>query len=227
MWVVCELRPLFLPCALAAFATVVGAMPAPAQAAQRSATVTYVSPTRVKAGQTLVLRGRAFSARRVSNTIIFRGASGRVLLVKPLTSSARRLTVKVPRAIERLLSIGSSGFRRPTRVTIRIAVRKKFGKWTTATRSPIVVPRLTPGSSPPPGGGGPAGGTLPCGKGDDFDGDLLSNDLEASLDTDPCKADTDGDTVEDGFEYLLGPRSQPGCAALSGQAPLPQPARPE
>ena len=65
----------------------VGAMPAAAQAGQRSATVTYVSPTRVKAGQALVLRGPAFSARRVSNTIIFRGAAGRVLLVKPLNSA--------------------------------------------------------------------------------------------------------------------------------------------
>ena len=41
----------------------------------------------------------------------------------------------------------------------------------------------------------------PCGTGNDWDGDLLSNALEAQLGTDPCKKDTDGDGVDDGFEY--------------------------
>jgi len=127
-------------CVLAMCAALLGVLPATAQSAQRSPTVTYVAPTRVKAGQVLVLRGSAFSSRRTSNTIIFRGASGRVLLIKPLSSSPHRLTVRVPRAIERLLAAGAGGAKRPTRVTIRIAVRRKFGKFTTVTRSPVVVP---------------------------------------------------------------------------------------
>ena len=35
----------------------------------------------------------------------------------------------------------------------------------------------------------------------DDDNDLLLDDLEASIGTDPCRADTDGDGVADGYEY--------------------------
>ena len=216
-------RPLILPCALAACATLIGAVPASAQQAQRSPTVTYVSPTRVKAGQILVLRGSGFSVRRASNTIIFRGPSGRVLLIKPLSSSARRLTVRVPRAIDRLLS-STSGSKRPTRVTIRIVVRKKFGKWTTANRSPVVVPLSVPSAFLPQSGApGAPGATQPCGTGDDYDGDLLPNGLEKSIDTDPCMADTDGDTVEDGFEYRSARDLNQNAVPYPGKRPFPNP----
>ncbi len=232
-------RPLVLPFALAAFATLLGVLPAPAQSAQRTPTVTYVAPTRVKAGQILVLRGTAFSSRRRSNTIIFRGAAGRVLLIKPRTSSPRRLSVRVPRAIERLLAAGADGRKRPTRITIRISVRKKFSKFTTSTRSPVVVPLsgapAPGGTTTPPAGGYPGapvpqpgapGGTQACGTGDDFDGDLLSNSFEASIDTDPCKADTDGDTVEDGFEYHSARDLNQDAVPYPGKRPFANPLDP-
>ncbi len=64
-------------------------------------------------------------------------------------------------------------------------------------------------------GGGTSTTTLYCGdpNGDvdgdgiankndpDIDGDLLPNQLEQVIGTDQCKADTDGDGVEDGYEY--------------------------
>lgn len=229
-------RPVFLPCALAACATVAAVLPASAPAAQPQSTITYVSPTRVKAGQTLALRGRAFSSRRKSNTVIFRGAAGRVLLVKPRRNAPRRLRVKLPRAIDRLLTVGANGDRRPTRLRIRVQVRKKFGKWTTVTRSPIVVPSSAAGLAlpRPPAPGGPHApdppapqpDAEPCGSGDDYDGDLLSNALEENIDTDPCKADTDGDTVEDGFEYFSARDLNQDAVPYPGSRPFANPLDP-
>ena len=85
--------------------------------------------------------------------------------------------------------------------------------------SPVVVAAGDGGGGGGGGGGTPAG----CDSSSDHDGDLLANDFELQIETDPCLGDTDLDGVEDGYEYqsaldlnhYRGPR-----ASVSRQAPV-------
>ena len=65
---------------------------------------------------------------------------------------------------------------------------------------------------------------------EDFDGDLLSNEREAELKLDPRLADTDGDSVEDGYEYqaALDLNHYPATTPLPypGKRPYPNPLDP-
>ena len=195
--------------------------PAGATAAKRkkskNPTVTSVSPMRVKAGRSLGIRGRNFSRSRRRNTVIF-SVGRRSVFVKPARASRRRLVVKVPVSLERLMRV-SDGALSPTRFALKVATGRRFSRKTARRLSPVVVPlssaKITvpsPTGSPTGGGGTGGGGTFVPSNDCDNDGtpnssdtssdpDLLSDAQERSLGTDPCKADTDGDGAEDGFEY--------------------------
>jgi hypothetical protein len=108
---------------------------------------------------------------------------------------------------------------------------RSFGRYTARRLSPVILlpagSRTTPPSALAPSGGdgsssSPGAPTVPVGSttpaapaapadcdGDgipnaqdsDDDNDLLPDDTEKTLGTDPCLADTDHDGVDDGFEY--------------------------
>jgi hypothetical protein len=81
----------------------------------------------------------------------------------------------------------------PTRFRLEIVVGRKSTR-TRRNQSPVVVPRSVSTAE------GVGTAAAPCGTGGDWDGDLLSNDLELRLGLDPCAKDSDGDGVEDGYE---------------------------
>ena len=68
----------------------------------------------------------------------------------------------------------------------------------TALPKPITVGGSGPGSSTSSTSDTPAPARVCHG---DEDGDMLDASLENALGLDPCKADTDGDGVPDGYEY--------------------------
>ena len=217
------MRRLTLVLALVAMACGVLLAPAGAPAAKsKNPTVTSVSPMRVKAGASLSLRGRNFSRNPRRNTVIF-SVGRRSIFAKPSRASSRRLVVKVPVSLERLMRVSDSSLA-PTRFTLKVATNRRFSRKTSRRLSPVVVPlssrRITPPAAPPsPSGGGSTGGgpaapppPPPPPPDCDKDGilnsadtssdtDLIADALERTLRTDPCKADTDGDGVQDGFEY--------------------------
>ena len=156
-------------------------------------TITKVSPMRVAVGSTLTIRGKNFSPKRKKNTVIFRAGNGRTAFAKPRRASRRKLVVRIPPAVARLLAV-KSGKPSPTRVKLRV-LAGKFGKFTTKRLSPVVVSSGGLGLPPGPGDGGGTG----C-PGEDYDKDLLTDAVEKQIGTDPCLADTDGDTVADGYE---------------------------
>jgi hypothetical protein len=206
-------RLFLLLCALAACLTVLPALPASASA--KAPAITLVSPTRVKVGGTLTIRGHGFSRRRTRNTLIFRAPNHQSVFVKPKRASSRKLVVRLPGTMQRLLS-GSTASKRPTRFRIRPVVGRTFGKWTSGRTSPVVVP-LGYRSS----GGGSVSPVVACGGGSDSDGDLLSNTLELQIKTDPCLRDTDGDGIEDGYEE----QSAIDLNHYPSTPPLPYPAK--
>ena len=185
---------------LLAFALVALLVPASAPAAKRSAKaapkITSVTPMRVTIGTNMTIRGTGFSSRRTRNTVIFRAPNGRTAFVKPRAARRGRLSIRVPSAVTRLLSL-KNGRPAPTRFKLRV-LSGRFGKFTTKRLSPVVVPLGFGGIGGP---GAPGGSAAPCGSGDDWDGDLLSNGFEPGIGTDPCLKDTDLDGIEDGFEY--------------------------
>jgi IPT/TIG domain len=155
--------------------------------------ITRVQPMRISIGGTLTITGKRFKSTRTKNTLIFRASDGRTAFAKPRRATRRKLVVRVPASVSRLLKVADSR-QLPTRLKLRV-LAGKFSKFTPKRLSPVVT---SAGSGDGPGGGG---GTAVCDSDADHDNDLLSNSLELSIGTDPCLADTDGDQMTDGWEY--------------------------
>lgn len=102
--------------------------------------ITKVSPMRATPGTTLTVRGKNFSSSRRRNTVIFKGASGRVTLAKPRRASHRKLVVVVPGDTDRLIA-RAGGVPKPTRMRLRVVVRRVYGKLSIRRHSPLVIPR--------------------------------------------------------------------------------------
>jgi len=212
-------RPVILTLlACGALTTTIGGMPAPvanaAPAARKPAdeqpAIKLVAPMRVTVGRQIVVRGVGFSANTSRNTVIFIGPSKRSAFAKPLRAFSRRLVVRVPGSVERLLgNSDAKGVGSPTRFRLRVVTRRRYGKMSARRNSPVIVSALKTGA--------PA----TCGEGNDFDRDLVPNSREAFYKTDPCKADTDGDGVEDGFEQESALDLNQRAVPYPGKRPFP------
>ena len=200
------MRRLITICLLALSAMVMLVTAPAALGAKPKPKITRVTPMRISVGNVLTLRGTNFKAKRSANTVIFRSPSGRTAFAKPRRASRNKLVVVVPAAVARLLTV-DNGDQRPTRLKLRV-LAGTFSAFTPRRLSPVVT-AIGDGDGRPGGGGGGTGGggggaVQVCNDGGpngDHDGDLLFNSQELSLGTDPCLADTDGDGVEDGYEF--------------------------
>jgi hypothetical protein len=168
--------------------------------------ITRVKPMRVSVGSTLTITGRRFKTARTKNTVIFRASNGRTAFVKPRRASSTKLVLTVTSSVARLLKVSNSK-QQPTRLKLRV-LAGKFSAFTPRRLSPVVTALGEGDGTPGPGGPGPGGngpgspGAPVCTDGSDHDGDLLANNYELTVThTDPCLKDTDGDGVEDGFEF--------------------------
>jgi hypothetical protein len=193
-------------CALMAPATAGAAVHAKASASKKKVklpVVTRVRPMTVEIGQTLEIRGKNFIRGRYRNTVVFKRSGGRAVFVKAKLGTKKLLKVTVPKKLEReFTKVGTSLV--PTRFRINILTKKLGKRFTKLTRSPLVALKSAP---PPPGyvESAPDGdcdndGTKNRADGDD-DNDGLTDTTEASLNLNPCTADTDADGVEDRWEF--------------------------
>ncbi len=208
-----ELRARILPsrraATLAALGAVVasaaaGAVASEAQAAKRKPVVTSISPKSVAVKQVLTVRGKYFIRGRGKNTVVFKRAGAKAVFVKADVSTKRMLRVTIPDRLTPVMAI-KDGSPIPTLFKIRV-LAKRFGKSFTSERlSPFVGPELPPQPDKPavdPEGDCDSDGQLNSTDVDD-DNDLLLDATEKGLPfpTDPCKYDTDGDGIGDGYEY--------------------------
>ena len=122
---------------LFALAAVLVAAPAALAASGPAPTITRVQPMRVSVGNLLTITGSHFKAQRTRNTVIFRGPNGRTAFAKPRRSTTRKLVVRVPAAVARLLRVSGSR-QRPTRLKLRV-LSGQFSKFTTRRLSPVVT----------------------------------------------------------------------------------------
>jgi hypothetical protein len=173
-------------------------------AATPSPVITSFSPAQVRVGQPLVINGKNF--RKGAKVYFTRTSDGKTVVAKATKVTSKRIEVVVPPDVDKFLTLDAAQQKQPTRFKIRI-FSKTFSKYTKAAKSPLIAPA----GANTPGGGTVGTGTTPTSDCDadgipdtaetDDDNDLLSDDTEKGLGLDPCKKDTDGDNVEDGYEY--------------------------
>ncbi len=206
------MRRLITICLLALSAVALLAT-APLASAATKPGITRVTPMRISVGNTLVIRGHHFRSKAKRNTVIFRSSNGRTAFAKPRRASATKLVVRVPASVARLLTIKNSR-QRPTRLKLRV-LAGKFSAYTSRRLSPVVT-----GAGDGDGGGG---GEPPkvCKDDSDHDNDLLSNEQELKIGTDPCIEDTDADTMSDGWEYYAAKDLNIKAVPYPGKRPYP------
>jgi hypothetical protein len=173
------MRRLNIICLLALSAVALVALPSlAAGAAKKKASkpqISRVTPMRLKIGSRVTVRGHNFKGKAGRNTVIFRGPKHRSVLVKPVKASGSKLVLMVPGTVAKLAGT------KPTRFKLQV-LTGRISRPTSKRLSPVIVP-------------------VGCKEGD-YDGDLLPGSFEISVtSTNPCLKDTDGDGVEDGFEY--------------------------
>ena len=160
---------------------------------------------RVTVGKTLTIRGANFSSSRKRNTVLFI-AGKRQAFAKPTPGLAHEARGQDPRARSRTCWTRENK-RMATRLKLRV-VTKRYGKLTTLRLSPIVLS---------------ARGVMtacarqrrrqrPAGQG-----------AELKYALDPCKKDTDGDGIEDGWEYWSAKDLNAEAVPFPGKKPYPNP----
>ena len=210
--------------AVAAALLALAPLAAPATAAKRAKgpepKITRVTPMRIAVGEVLTIRGKSFKSKPRRNTVIFQGPSGRTAFAKPRRASRRKLVVKVPASVARLLVV-TGGKQRPTRLKLRV-LAGRFSAFTPRRLSPVVLGL----SADDPGGGGDNPAPKVCKSDSDHDDDLLANDDELQYGTDPCLKDTDKDGSSDGWEYFSAKDLNVKAVPYPDKRPYPNPLDP-
>jgi hypothetical protein len=203
------LRPRIRPLRTAVVVVALGALvvPATADAAKKKTPViTKVTPKTAYVGTKLTIKGKNFKRGKAKNSVLFRRDGGKSLFVKADVSTTKKLTVVIPKSLEKYMK-STGGAPVATRFRVKVLASKLTRSFTKTKKSPVIAPERV-GTGVSDGAGVP---TAPDGDCDndglknaadpDDDNDLLGDALEISLKLDPCVGDTDGDGVEDGYEY--------------------------
>jgi IPT/TIG domain len=201
--------------------------PVAAASAAPRPVITSFSPDQVKVGQTLVLTGKHFRKGARKNRVYFSRASDmKTVLARPTKATSSRIVVVVPSTVENFLNTDAAGNKVPTRFRLRVIARA-FGKYTPASNSPLILsasgPKpAAPAPPPAPPSDCDQDGVADTADGDD-DNDLLSDDTERAIGTNSCNRDTDGDGVDDAFEYYSALDLNGNALPYPGKRPYPNP----
>ena len=171
--------------------------------AKSAPVVKSVAPKKVFVGETMKIRGRHFRPGVNKNMVAFKREGAKAVLVPVKRGTRKLLMVELPKRLESILLV-QNGTPVPTPLQVRV-MSARFGKrFTSRSKSPLVGPEKPP-APPKPKTANPSGDCDGDGEinrvDTDDDNDLLTDEVEKGFDLDQCKADTDGDKVEDGYEY--------------------------
>jgi hypothetical protein len=174
-----------------------------ANAATHAPVVTRITPKHAFVGETLTIRGHHFRRGVNKNTVAFKRDGAKAVFVTAEKGTTKLLKVTLPKRLEKVLVV-MNGTRVPTRLQIRVLSTTFGKKYTKRSLSPIVGAEKPPAPEPPvivdPNADCDGDGQ-PNKIDTDDDNDLLTDTLEKSLKLDQCNVDSDGDGVEDGYEY--------------------------
>jgi len=186
-------RLLLLVCALLAL------LPASANAASKGSVypvVTSVSPQKLGVGDVMTITGKNFRNGKNKNTVVFKRDGGRAVFVKAPDATTTKIGVTVPAKLLPFLA-KKNNKRTFTRFRIRVLAKRFAKKFTNAAKSPMIGPDAIGGGTKDDCDGDKIKNKVDT----DDDNDLIPDTLEATLGTDPCNRDTDGDGESDGWEY--------------------------
>jgi hypothetical protein len=201
------------------------AVAAPSFARTPRPTITSVTPTKVAVGGVLTLKGKNFASGVRNNRVFFsRASDGKSIRVRPRKATKTRIDVLVPSSLTALLDDDGAGGKKETRFRMMVFT-KVLGPKTRVSRSPLISPPGanvpgTPNTPPPPPPDCDNDGTPDASDADD-DNDGLSDDLETAIKTNACAKDTDGDGIEDGYEYWSARDLNASAVPYAGKRPFP------
>ncbi len=226
------------------------AAPAPAQAAKKAAkksakkkssvkypTITKISPRKLAVGEKLTIRGKNFRPGKKKSSVAFYRKGQPVIFVKADQAWKTKLVVTVPAKVIVLLAKRDNA---PVATQLRLRViAKKMGKrWTKNSRSPVVSAGELAAAVQQGGGGAnsqqvaAAQAYQDCQKlaasngAGDNDSDGLVNSTELAYKLDPCNADSDGDSMIDGYEFFSAIDLNGTAYPYPGKRPWPNPLDP-
>src|SRR4051794_20028256 len=185
--------------------------------------ITSVSPMRADVGDVLTLRGKNFRKGKGRNSVGFKRDGAAVVFVKSDISTTRLMKARIRARLEAYMATAGPT-RLPTVFRLRVLPSRFGAAFTPARRSPTIGPKP---AAAPTGNAAPStqpvdplapvaapvaapaaateadcdGDKIPNGADADDDNDRLPDTLENAIGTDGCKADSDGDGIEDGYEY--------------------------
>jgi IPT/TIG domain/Bacterial TSP3 repeat len=183
-------------------------------------TIKSIHPLSANIGQKLTIRGTGFVRGKKKNTVVFMGAGKRVVWVKADTATTKKITVKLPDTLAAILT-NSGGSLVATKLQVRVIAKKSARAFTKLSKSPKIGPKNSSATAPT------SCVPHPTVAGSDVDGDMLPDALELSFPhpTDPCKYDTDGDGISDGYEYQAALDLNRTGNASPGNIPWPYPGK--
>ena len=249
-------RRLLLTLTLAATAACAPVAAADAAKPAPYPSVSKVEPLNLGIGDTLKLTGKNFSAGKNKNTVVFKRDGKKAIFVKAHAATKTTLTLTVPEKLRAALG-KKAGAEVPTKFRLRVLSRRFAKGYTALKSSPTIAPlgrkliaeevkktelaaaaaaAATAATPPPPAPPAPADcdndGT-PDSADTSSDKDGLTDSVEKNIKTDPCNVDTDGDGMEDGWEYKsaydLNRHSCPEmpypvpCSAIAPKYPIKRP----
>ena len=173
-------------------------------------TISKVSPLKAGVGDKLSLRGKYYRSGKNRNYVVFKRDGGRAVFVKADTATTQTITVTIPPKLLGFL-VQKGGVPQPTRFRLRV-MAARLGKAYTGTKLSVTIgpSAVAAGTADDCDGDG-----VPNSRDTDDDNDILTDTEEARLGTDPCKRDTDGDGLSDGWEQYSAIDRNGGSAVPS------------
>src|SRR4051812_26398705 len=124
----------------AAMTAALGALLVPATAGaatKKPPSVTKITPKTAHVGQVLTITGRNFRKGKGKNQVLFKRDGGKSLFVKAGLSTAKKMTVAIPKNLEKYMVL-RGGTPSMTRFRVRILASKLSKSFTAVSKSPTI-----------------------------------------------------------------------------------------
>lgn len=201
-------------------------------------TISSISPRKLMIGEKLTIKGAHLSAGKTKSSVAFYRPGKPVVFVKADSATSTKLVVTVSTKVGALLA-QREGTGVATQLRLRVVATKMSKSWTKNSRSPVVTPLPGPAGAPPAAPGSAAAAQqaaalayktcqeqAAAAPAADADSDGIANGTELQYKLDPCTADTDGDTLVDGYEFWSAIDLNGTAVPYPGKRPWPNPLDP-
>lgn len=183
--------------------------------------VTSISPKKLGVGDVLTIRGRNFVAGKFKNTVVFQRARSRAVFISADSATKTTIRIRITAKLQPFLT-QRAGQPTHTRFKLRVLARRLGVAFTPTRLSPLIGPPTANVPVPAPSPDCDHDGVSNANETDD-DNDLLTDVEENRFKMNACAADSDGDGMEDGWEYYSALDLNSRAVPYPGKRPFPNP----